>query len=166
MMKATASARVFMGDLNVDEDEAKGLCEKHGLCDAEYAQMSWCPKISQYFGRDHSYTGHGYRFDRVLFGGAAWANAFLVGHEWKYEGGVQFRLSDHFGVLAFLDVHMAYVRDVGELLDDGSVSPDMLVLVERNRLDATHSNKVVVHSDLRSMVLVPDDQRRKLFGSW
>ncbi|MCP4036209.1 MAG: hypothetical protein GY733_04675, partial [bacterium] len=103
-----AQAKVVMGDLNVSDGEARDLCELHALCDADYASMSWNPAASQYYGPDHGYVGPGYRFDRVLCSGAAWSHAFLVGHEWKFEGGEKFRLSDHYGVFAVVDVHAAY----------------------------------------------------------
>ena len=48
------------------------------------------------------------RFDRVLFSGALFAHAFLVGQRKQHKAGLELFLSDHFAVLAVLDVHESH----------------------------------------------------------
>ena len=105
--EAPAQARVLMGDLNMDEVEVQGVCEKYAVRDADYAGMSWDPRSNPYDGRDVAGTV-GYRFDRVLFSGALWSHGVRVGDEWMFEGAEKFRLSDHYAVYAVVDFHEAY----------------------------------------------------------
>ena len=45
------------------------------------------------------------RFDRLLVAGSIYGCAYLVGMRKQFQAGHSFFLSDHFGVLALLDVH-------------------------------------------------------------
>ena len=55
----------------------------------------------------------GHRFDRVLFRGAVGACACLVGQFRNLKDGCEFFLSDHFAVLALVDVDNAYLGKRG-----------------------------------------------------
>ena len=52
--------------------------------------------------------GFGPRYDRVLFGDRVWAESHLVGNGPVCVDGSEFHLSDHSGLLAYVDVCDAY----------------------------------------------------------
>ena len=99
---------VLLGDMNVNKEaEVVALCEDMALKDARYAGFSWGRKGNRFFA-DMSYAGPGLRKDRVLFGKKVWAQAHLVGQCEQFFEGEQFYLSDHFGVMAYVDVRDVY----------------------------------------------------------
>ena len=91
------------------------MCQEVKLQEARYAGASWGVKGNKFYA-DMSYAGFGLQKDRVLFGSRVWAEAHLVGQGKVYFGGSEFCLSDHFGVLAYVDVGKLYAsaakRDV------------------------------------------------------
>ena len=102
-------AIVVLGDLTVRRDEVQTLCEGQGLRDMVYSGSSWSPTTNRFYenlancGRraDHS-------FDRIFSAGDVWVEGHLVCACRTYYCGRSFFLSDHFGLLGFLDVHAAY----------------------------------------------------------
>ena len=46
--------------------------------------------------------------DAVLFAGSLWVEAHVVGEARRFFDGAEFCLSDHFGLLCYVDVHNAY----------------------------------------------------------
>ena len=60
------------------------------------------------FDADLEYRGPGHRYDRVFFPDGVWAEAHLVGQGRRFFEGREFNLSDHFGVMCYVDVHEAY----------------------------------------------------------
>lgn len=50
------------------------------------------------------------RFDRVIFSGNVYGCSYLVGRRKQFQAGSSFYLSDHFAVLALLDVHFEHGR--------------------------------------------------------
>ena len=55
----------------------------------------------------------GHCFDRVLFTGSVFEYAYLVGQGRHFQDGVAFTLSDHFGVMALLDIRSVYLGASG-----------------------------------------------------
>jgi hypothetical protein len=98
------------GDFNVREDEVEAVCRERGLRDAYYWGFSFHPSVNKYNEDLQHYKGPGFKFDRVLFKGQLMVEAMLVGRARQYHEGQPFYLSDHFGVLAFLDVHAGHTH--------------------------------------------------------
>jgi len=99
---------VLIGDMNVKDDvEVESLCRELQLHEARYAGFSWGVKSNAFY-KDSQYSGPGLRKDRVLFGKRAWAEAHLVGQGKMFFDGCEFCLSDHFGVMAYVDVGDVY----------------------------------------------------------
>ena len=84
-----------------------GLCDMFNLKDALYAGYSWGVPSKKFYA-DVAYSGPGLRKDRVLFGEKVWAKAHLVGQREQYFDGERFYLSDHFGVMGYVDVSDLY----------------------------------------------------------
>ena len=84
------------------------MCEALGLTDAVYPGLSWNLWVNRFFEDLKEFRGIGQRFDRVFFSGAVSVYACLVGQYRFFCDGAEFFLSDHFGLLGFLDVHKAY----------------------------------------------------------
>jgi endonuclease/exonuclease/phosphatase family metal-dependent hydrolase len=84
---------LVLGDVNAKDDEVGELCAKVGLHEARYAGYSWGARGNR-FDAQLEYAGPGLRYDRVLFGGGVWAEAFLVGQEKCFFDGSEFFLSD------------------------------------------------------------------------
>ena len=105
-----SSGCVVLGDLNVREDEVKQLCTGSGLKDAVYQGKSWDPRRSRHDEKWQE-QGQGQCYDRILFSGEVCVQAFLVGYVRWYCDGQPFGLSDHYGVLGFLDVDASYTAD-------------------------------------------------------
>ena len=101
-------AFVLMGDLNVRRDEVGPLCEGHGLRDMPYSGSSWSPVINRFYENLQSYRRLGEAFDRIWSAGEVWVEGHMVGACRTYCSGESFFLSDHFGLLGFMDVHAAY----------------------------------------------------------
>ena len=104
---------VVLGDMNVREDEVGDLCERLHLQEAVYHGCSWDPRANRYLLEDQEAPRSGQRFDRVLFRGAVFGYAYLVGQCRQFKDGAEFCLSDHFGVIALLDVHKAHLGHSG-----------------------------------------------------
>jgi hypothetical protein len=98
---------VVLGDMNAQNDEVRGLCDKLGLREAGYQGCSWGKSTNKFYS-DCSYNGPGLQYDRVLFAGAMWVEAQLIGEARRFFDGAEFCLSDHFGLLCYVDVHNAY----------------------------------------------------------
>ena len=99
---------ILIGDMNMNkEDEASSVCEDLRLKDARYNGFSWGVQGNKFYV-DSKYTGSGMRKDRVLFGQRVWVAAHLVGQCEQYFDGERFYLSDHFGLMAYVDVDDAY----------------------------------------------------------
>lgn len=95
---------VLVGDMNTKDDaEVKAMCHRIGLHEARYNGYSWGVKENKFY-EDSTYGGVGLRKDRVLFGKKVWAEAHLVGQGKRFFDGREFNLSDHYGVLAYVDV--------------------------------------------------------------
>ena len=94
-----------MGDLNVRMDEGRELCEKLVFRDMPYSGRSWSPMQNRFYKNLGDYHGPGYSFDRIWCQGSVRAEGHLVGACREFCDGRSFFLSDHFGVLGFLDVH-------------------------------------------------------------
>ena len=52
--------------------------------------------------------GRGCRKDRAFFGDKVWVKAHLVGKCEQFFDGVRFYLSDHFGIMSYVDVNPVY----------------------------------------------------------
>ena len=136
---------VILGDLNVRQTEVDEQCKALGVTDSEYDGFSWDPNKNRYYAREGDSKLRPQRFDRVLCSGAVASCAFLVGQCRQYWDGHHFYLSDHFGVLALLDVHGSYVgragvkvprerrRALGHLRDEEALSESRIVS-ERRRI--------------------------------
>ena len=119
MARMRERAALIMGDTNMREVEVEEMleCSQGRFGEASYAGQSWDMRRNQYF---EEYKGMGRKapalsFDRVFFGGQAMASACLVGQGRCFREGESFCLSDHFGVLGFVDAHAVHeVAAVGE----------------------------------------------------
>merc|ERR1711940_448192 len=100
--------------MNVASAElAKALREPlgaYGIAEAAYSRFSWHPQKNRYSDEDGYSQRAPARFDRVLFSGAVYGCAYLVGCRKQFQAGSSFYLSDHFAVLALLDVHSEHSR--------------------------------------------------------
>ena len=105
----------MLGDLNVREEEVAELCEVCGVVDAPYERTSWNPAVNPYHGAAarSGPLAHGHRFDKVLFGGEAFAAVYPVGQSRFFRDGAEFYLSDHFGLLGLVDVHSDFSGRAG-----------------------------------------------------
>lgn len=107
-LKEKKHEAILVGDMNMNkEDEASAVCEDLRLKDARYAGFSWGVPGNKFYANS-LYTGPGMRKDRVLFGKRLWAAAHVVGQCEQYFDGEKFHLSDHFGLMAYVDVDDAY----------------------------------------------------------
>ena len=98
---------LLVGDMNAKDDEIAPLCREMRLQEAAYSGASWGVKGNAFY-KDSAYTGPGLRKDRVLFGRKLWAEAHVVGQGKLFFDGSEFCLSDHFGVMAYVDVADLY----------------------------------------------------------
>ena len=98
---------VLVGDMNAKDEEVATVCRELGLQEARYAGYSWGVRGNGFYS-DSGYAGPGLRKDRVLFGKHAWAESHLVGQGKLHFEGREFCLSDHFGVMAYVDVAEVY----------------------------------------------------------
>ena len=98
---------MVVGDLNAKDEEIRDVCKELRLQDARYSGVSFGAQGNRF---DHSLQrmGNGSRYDRVLFGRNVWAESHLVGSGSVYFEGSEFWLSDHCGLLAYVDLCDAY----------------------------------------------------------
>ena len=105
---------VLFGDMNLPDAElAKVLREPlraRCLKDAGYFQFSWDPRRNRYSDEEGYATRPPVRFDRVLYSGNLFGCSYLVGRRKQFQQGSGFYLSDHFAVLALLDVDAEHGR--------------------------------------------------------
>ena len=90
------------GDFNAKDDEVASLCRSTQLQEALYNGKSWMALGNRFYA-DSPYSGPGLRYDRHLFGAGLWAEAHLVGQGKVFFEGQEFFMSDHFGVMAYVD---------------------------------------------------------------
>ena len=100
---------VIVGDLNAKDDEVHDFCESMKIAEAKYMGASWGAPGNCFYA-DMVMRGFGLRKDRVLFGRDVWAEAHLVGQRRQFFEGKEFCLSDHFGLMAYVDVSGVYAR--------------------------------------------------------
>ena len=99
---------VLVGDMNVNQNaELNALCEDLGVKDGFYTGCTWGTSENRFFA-DVAYKGPGLRKDRVLFGKRTWAHVHRVGLCAEYFDGQKFYLSDHFGLMAYVDCDDCY----------------------------------------------------------
>ena len=110
-------AVVVLGDLNVREAEVEALSAlwEDGLEDVRYTGSSWDMRENGYY---EEYKGQGrcapaMSFDRILLGGCVCAAGYLVGQARCFAEEAVFALSDHYGVMALVDVHAAHASAGG-----------------------------------------------------
>ena len=113
-MAAPQRVLVLVGDMNVRGDEVGALRESFSVEEALYHGCSWDPRKNRYLAEDQDLPRSGQRFDRVFFRGAVFGVSYLVGQCRQFKDGVDFCLSDHFGVLALLDVSAAHLGRTGQ----------------------------------------------------
>ena len=99
---------VLLGDLNVRPLEVKSLCDEHDLRAMPYSGCTWDPRVNKFYENLQDYRRNGEVFDQVLSSGCVWVEGHRVGNCYEYRAGKKFHLSDHFGLLGFVDVHAAY----------------------------------------------------------
>ena len=101
---------LIVGDMNAKDEEIKELCKGLGVHEARYAGVSWGAPGNRFYEEVSQPKSRslGLRLDRVLFGSKLWAESHLVGQGPVFFDGEEFYLSDHFGVLAYVDVSDAY----------------------------------------------------------
>ena len=109
---SATDAVLVVGDLNSKDDQVLEMCKKNDCREARYAGASWGARGNRYYA-ELKYIGGGFRYDRVLFRGAVWAEAHLVGQSKVFLDGLEFYRSDHFGLLACVDVCEAYASVFG-----------------------------------------------------
>jgi len=98
---------LVVGDVNAKDEEVESLCRSHQLRDARYCGFSWGVKGNGFYA-DSAYRGPGLRCDRVLFGEGAWAESHLIAQGKVFFEGREFYLSDHFGLMAYVDFNDVY----------------------------------------------------------
>ena len=125
---------VVLGDMNVNKDaEVVELCDDLSLKEVRYAGYSWGVPSNRFFS-DSSFVGPGLRKDRVLFGSKVWVHAHLVGQVEKFYAGEKFHLSDHFGLMAYVDVGDLYASRAKQDVVAARVRrAQLLALVEQNQ---------------------------------
>ena len=97
-------ARVLVvGDCNVRDEEVGALCEAEDMRDATCAGKTWGVSWNRFFA-DQLYSGPGLRFDRAMFGEKLFARAHVIARGPVVFEGVQFCMSDHFGLMVYVDV--------------------------------------------------------------
>ena len=98
---------LLVGDLNTKDDEICDVRKELGLQEARYSGFSFGAQGNRF---DHSLQrlGSEARYDRVLFGQNVWGESHLVGNGSVYFEGSEFWLSDHCGLLAYVDLCDAY----------------------------------------------------------
>ena len=106
---------VLLGDFNVRCDEVVELLEAGDWREAGYQGNSWDPQKNGFYEapRRRVVSGHSLlpppaAYDRVWFRGGLWLQAFLVGQCRLVADGKTYFLSDHFPVLALVDVHSVH----------------------------------------------------------
>ena len=104
-----SKARVLLiGDMNANkDDEVATTCDELKLKESRYAGSSWGTKDNRFYG-DSEYGGPGLKKDRVLFGTEIWAETHLIGQRRRFFEGAEFCLSDHFGLLIYVDASNMY----------------------------------------------------------
>ena len=119
--QAESDTVVVLGDLNLRDAElvelprgaacfGVGRRAGLGLREAAYSGCSWHPQANRYSDEEGYATRQAARFDRVLFLGAVFGCAYLVGRRKQFHAGKGFFLSDHFAVCALLDVDLEHSR--------------------------------------------------------
>ena len=107
---SSGEALVVLGDFNVRFVEESALLDVTGCRNASYAGFSWDPAKAKYYENLKLCGSPGDAYDRVFFKGACWAESFLVAKGRFFSEGCGFYMSDHFGVMAVLDVDRMYSR--------------------------------------------------------
>ena len=119
--RAESQTLVVLGDLNLRDPELVELLRKRGdgifasrrglpLQEAAYSRFSWHPQVNRYSPEEGYASKQAARFDRVLFAGGVFGCAYLAGKRKHFAAGSGFFLSDHFAVLALLDVDAEHGR--------------------------------------------------------
>ena len=101
-----SGALVLLGDLNVREEEMGAVRETRGFSEAVYKGKSWDPSRNKFDAElklRKDVAGHA--FDRILFAGGVFVQAYMVGVGRLFSDGVPFCLSDHYGLVGLMDVH-------------------------------------------------------------
>ena len=105
---------VLFGDLNIGDAELAQVRRqellKYAVSEAPYVGFSWNPQVNRYSDEDGYAQRIPVRFDRVIFSGSVNGCSYLVGRRKQFQAGSSFYLSDHFAVLALLDVHSEHGR--------------------------------------------------------
>lgn len=106
----SSAASVILGDMNVRDEEVEAMLALKDMHDVAYSGKSWDMRRNAYFEehRGCGPRGPAFAFDRVFTAGAVFARAFLVGQGRAFCEGLSFCLSDHYGVMALLDVSAAH----------------------------------------------------------
>jgi hypothetical protein len=100
-------ALVFMGDLNVRREEVAPLCEEHGLRAMPCGAATWNARVNKFY-EDQKNRKDSQAFDQIWTSGNVWVEGHLACACKEYRAGSRFFLSDHFALLALLDVHASY----------------------------------------------------------
>ena len=133
---------LVLGDLNARGGEVEALTtlREEGLEDMVYLGRSWNVQENGYF---EEHKGQGGRaparsFDRILFGGEVFAAGYLVGQGRCFAEDAVFALSDHYGLMALVDVNdvRAGLRErgrgvAGRRREALGIARDQAVLKER-----------------------------------
>ena len=99
---------LVLGDMNLGKDaDVDALCKRFELHEARYVGFSWGVKGNRFYD-DMQYAGPGLRKDRVLFGKGLWVESHLLAQGKVFFDGEEFHLSDHFGVMAYVDEARVY----------------------------------------------------------
>jgi endonuclease/exonuclease/phosphatase family metal-dependent hydrolase len=109
-LEVKGSAAVVLGDFNIRLEEEDALLECVAGRNASYNGFSWDPRVARYEQEVGARKGVGFAFDRIFFRGACWVECFLVGRGRHYSQGHGFHISDHFGLLGFVDVSGFFAR--------------------------------------------------------
>jgi len=102
-----AARVVVLGDMNAKDDEIAHVCKSLKMREARYAGVSWGMQGNRFY-EDMTGFGNGLKKDRVLFGEQVWAETHLVGQQKQFFDESEFYLSDHFGIMAYVDVDASY----------------------------------------------------------
>ncbi len=118
---AESTTVVVLGDLNVRDAELAELTRLSSgglfrtaknlpLQEAAYNSFSWHPQVNRYSDEEGYAKRPAARFDRVLVCGDVFGCAHLAGKRKQFAAGKCFFLSDHFAVMALLDVDAEHGR--------------------------------------------------------
>ena len=125
---------LIVGDFNARDEEIDALCSSTRMRSARYNGCSWGTRGNKFYS-DSEYRGRGLKYDRALFGRSMWAEAHLAAQRKVQSEGLEFCMSDHFGLMVYAEVNDVFRSRAA--VDEKAVvarKRDLALIADKNRV--------------------------------